>query len=37
MMPVWFDGDCMTNVLNDNDDLFDSENDYEKDFVINAK
>ena len=40
MMPLWFDGDCMPKVLIDNDDLLDSEksyNDYEEDFVINAK
>ena len=40
MMPLWFDGDCMLLVLIDNDDLSDSEksyNDFEDDFVINAK
>ena len=40
MMPLWFDGDCMLKVLIENDDLSDSEesdNDYETDFVINAK
>ena len=39
MMPLWFDGDCMSKVLIDNDYLSDSEeldNDYEKDFAINA-
>ena len=38
MMALWFDGDCIPNVLIDNDDLSNSEesdNDYEKDFVIN--
>ena len=40
MMALWFDGDCMPKVSIDNDDLLDSEksyNDYEEDFVINAK
>ena len=40
MIPLWFDGDCMPKVLIDNTDLPDSEksyNDYEEDFVINAK
>ena len=40
MMPLWFDGDCMPKVLIDNADLPDSVksyNDYEEDFVINAK
>ena len=39
MMSLWFNGDCMPNVLIDNDDLSDSEktyNEYEEDFVINA-
>ena len=40
MMPLWFDGDCMAKVLVDKDDLCDSDksfNDYEDDFVVNAK
>ena len=40
MMPLWFDGDCIPKVLIDNDDLSDTEksyNDYEEDFMINAK
>ena len=40
MMPLWFDGDCMPTVLTDNDELSNLEksyNDYEEDFVINAK
>ena len=40
LMPLWFGGDCMPKVLIDNDDLSDSKkfyNDYEEDFVINAK
>ena len=40
MMPLWFGGDCMAKVLIDNDDMFDSQNsynDYEEDFVIQAK
>ena len=40
MMPLWFHGDCMPKVLIDNDDLSNKEksyNDYEEDFVINAK
>ena len=40
MMPLWFDGDCMQNMLIDNDDQSESEksyNDYAEDFVINAK
>ena len=40
MMPLWFDENCMPKVLIDNDELSDSEksyNDYEEDFVINAK
>ena len=40
MMPLWFDGDCMPKVLIDNDDLSNEEksyNNYEEDFVINAK
>ena len=40
MMSLSFDGDCRTKVLIDNDDLSDSEEsdkDYEKDLVINAK
>ena len=40
MMPLCFDEDCIPKVLIGNDDLSDSEksyNDYEKDFVINAK
>ena len=39
-MPLWFDGDCMPKVLIDNGDQSNSEksyNDYEEDFVINAK
>ena len=39
MMPIWFDGNCMSKVLIENDYLSDSEeldNDYEKDFAINA-
>ena len=37
---LWFDEDCMSKVLIDNDYRSDSEepdNDYEKDFTINAK
>ena len=40
MMPLWLDGDCMAKVLIDNDDLCDwykSFNDYEDEFVVNAK
>ena len=40
MVPLWFDRDCMTKVLIDNDDMYvseESENDYEKVIVINAK
>ena len=40
MMPLWFDGDCMPKLLIDKDDVSDSEksyNDYEEDFVTNAK
>ena len=40
VMSLWFDGDCMPKMLIDNDELSDSEksyNDYEEDFVINAK
>ena len=40
MMPLWFSGDCLTKVLIDNDNLFDSEksyNYYEEEFVIKAK
>ena len=39
-MPLWFDEDCMSEVLIDNDYLSDSEeldNAYEKDFAINSK
>ena len=38
-MHLWFDADCMQNVLIDNNDLSDSKkscNDYEEDLVINA-
>ena len=40
MVPLWFDGDYMPKVLIDNDDLSNSGksyNDYEENFVINAK
>ena len=40
MMPLWFDRDCMANVLIDNGGMFNSENSnniYEEDFVIKAK
>ena len=40
MKHLWFDGDCMPKVLIDNDDLPNSDksyNDYEENFVINAK
>ena len=40
MMSLWFHGDCMPKVLIDNGDLSYSEksyNDYEEEFVINAK
>ena len=37
MMPLWFDGHCMPKVLFYNDDLTKFFNDYEEDFVINAK
>ena len=40
MIPLWFDGDCMSRVLIDNDYLSDSEeldNDYEKDIAVHSK
>ena len=40
MMHLWFDGGCFPKVLIDNDDLSHSEefdNDFEKDFAINAE
>ena len=38
MMSLWLDGDRMAKVLIDNDDLYDwSFNDYEDEFVVNAK
>ena len=40
MKHLWFDGDCMPKVLIDNDELPNSDksyNDYEENFVINAK
>ena len=40
MMHLWFGGGCLPKVLIDNADLSHSEefdNDYEKDFAINAE
>ena len=42
MMPLWFGRDCMPKVLIDSplnplSNSEESDNDYEKDFVINAK